>query len=267
MRRAKGWTAVVGVAAALIAGFAGSAAAVRLSDYPGAPGERAAVAAATTAIGQPPADRPGPVIVCDYWCPEYDGDGVVSYDAPADRTDVVTVTYDLPRTRAGDVERAARQRLAAAGWRDTGDDRYARDGLTVDLQITDEAGGTRATIVAAKAFSVPALTAALAGLLAGAVLGGLVAAAAVRRHRRHGPVLRAVTATVTSLVVATTLTYALHVGMLAFHLSAQGAWKARDVQLAEFVLTVLPSVSVAVATAVLAVLALLALPVRRPALP
>ncbi len=232
MRRAKGWTAVVGVAAALIAGFAGSAAAVRLSDYPGAPGERAAVAAATTAIGQPPADRPGPVIVCDYWCPEYDGDGVVSYDAPADRTDVVTVTYDLPQTYAAAVEATARQRLAAAGWRAAADDRLTRDGLTLDLQIADTAGGVRATVVAAKAFSAAALALAVAGFLAGALLGGLIAVAAIRRHRRHGPVLRAVTATVAVAVATITLMSAAQLAMLAYHLSAEGAWQARDVQLA-----------------------------------
>jgi hypothetical protein len=203
------------------------------------------------------------VVVCDYWCPEYDGDGVVAYDAPADRTDVVTVTYELPQTFAAEVAAAARQRLTAAGWRGTTEDRLTRDGLTVDLQIADTAGGVRATIVTAKAFSAAALALAVAGFLAGALLGGLTAVAAVRRHRRHGPVLRGVTATVAAVVVTITLGYTAQVAMLAYRLTAEGEWRARDVQLAEFVLTVLPPVSIAVATAVLAALTLLALPPGR----
>ena len=65
----------------------------------GPPPEPAAVAAATTAIGRAPADRPAGVVICDFWCPEYDGDGVASYDSAPDRTDVVTVTYDLAGSR------------------------------------------------------------------------------------------------------------------------------------------------------------------------
>ena len=258
------WTRVVVAAAALAGGFAGSAAAVRLSDYPGPPPVPAAVAAATAAIGRPPADRPGPVVECDFWCPEYDGDGVVAYDAPADRTDVVTVTYVLSQTRAADVEAAARQRLAAAGWRDAGDGRLARAGRTLDLHVDDTYRGAQATFVTAKAFSAAALALAVAGFLVGAAAGAAVAAAAARRHRRHGPTPRGVTGTIAGLFVLVTAVYTAQTALYAHRLSAEGRWQPRDVQLAEFVLTVLPPVPIAVATAVLAALALLALPPGRP---
>ena len=188
----------------------------------------------------------------------------MSYDAPADRSDVVTVTYVLSQTRAEAVEPGARQRLAAAGWRDAGDGRFARDGRTLDVQVANSAGGALVTLVLAKDFSASALALAVAGFLAGGVLGGAVGAAAARRHRRHGPVLRGVAGTVAGLVVFTTVVQTIQVCLLAYHLTADRQWQPTDVQLAEFVLTVLPAVSVAVATAVLVVLALLALPPRPP---
>src|SRR4051812_7842678 len=148
MRRVVTWAGTTAVATALIVGCLGSAAAVRMSGFPGPPAEADAVAAAVTAIGQRPVDSPGPVVVCEFYCPDYDGDAVVSYDAEPDHTDVVAVTYELPGADASEVEAAARLRLAAQRWRPRTDGDLTRDGLVVGLQIADTAGGVRATIVA-----------------------------------------------------------------------------------------------------------------------
>jgi len=263
MRRGVLWSRVVGVAVALVAGVAGSAAAVRLSGYDGPPPESAAVAAATTAIGRGPADRPGGVVVCDFWCPEYDGDDVASYDSPPDRTDVVAVTYDLAGSTATEVEAAVANRLRAAGWQPHPDGFFARDGLRLTAQIQNTTSGVRATLLLSKGLSAPAVALAFAGLLAGAVLGWLVAAAGLRRYRMHGPVLRGVAGTVAALIVAVTTVYLLRVVPMLVFLTIEGGWQPRDVQLALFVLTVVPRVALIVAGAGLVVLFLLALPPRR----
>jgi hypothetical protein len=257
------WSRIVGVAAALAVGVAGSAAAVRLSGYDGPPAESAAIAAATTAIGRAPADRPGGVVVCDFWCPEYDGDNVASYDSAPDRTDVVTVTYDLTGSSAAEVEAAAADRLRAAGWRAGPDGFFARDGLRLNPQIQDTPSGVRATVVLSKGVSAPAVALALAGLLAGAVLGWLLVAAGLRRHRLHGPVLRGVAGAVAAALVAITAIYLTRVVPMLVLTTVEGGWQPRDVQLAEFVLTAVPQVTLIVAGAGLVVLLLLTLPPRR----
>ena len=259
MRRVVTWAGTVGVAAALIVGCLGSAAAVRLSGFPGPPAEADAVAAAVTAIGQRPVDSPGPVVVCEFFCPDYNGDAVVSYDAEPDHTDVVAVTYDLPGTDASDVTAAARLRLAAQGWRTEPDGDLTRDGLVVGLQIADTAGGVRATIVAAKATTATARLLAVAGFLAGAMLGWLMARAARRRFDRHGPAVRLAAGTLAVVVTAVTMGYATPAVLLIAH----GGPQPPGVQLAEFLLTAFPALAAAVGVAALVALLLVALPPRQ----
>lgn len=251
------WARTVAVAAALIGGCAGSAAAVRLSDFPGPPAEATAVAAAVTAIGLRPVDTPGPVVVCDFWCPEPGDDAVVAYDSPPDRTDVVAVTYDLPGTAAAAVEAGARSRLAAQGWRAAGDD-LTRDGTVVDLQIADTVGGVRAAIVMSKEPSPAAFGLAATGFLAGAVLGWLLAGSARRRFRRHGTAVRLMAGTLTAAVTAVSLGYAAVTVLFLAH----GGPQLPGVQLAEFLLTAIPALTTATAVAVLVALLLIALPPR-----
>jgi hypothetical protein len=252
MRGVVTWARTVGVAAALIVGCLGSAGAVRLSGFPGPPAEADAVAAAVTAMGQHPVDIPGPVVVCEFFCPDYTGDGVVAYDAEPDHTDLVAVTYELFGTYVADVEAAAGSRLAAAGWRSRSGGDFTRDGLIVDLQIRDTPGGVQAAVMASKATPAAARVLAGVGFVLGAVLGWLLAGAAHRRFRRHGPALRLLTGTLAVLVTAVTMGYAT----LAVQMIGPG------VQLAEFVLTVFPSLAVAVGGAALAALLLIALPPR-----
>jgi hypothetical protein len=254
---------VVGVAVALVVGVAGSAAAVRLSGYDGPPPESAAVAAVTTAMGQAPSDRPGDVVVCDFWCPEYAGDNVASYDSAPDRTDVVTVTYDLAGPNATEVEAAAAARLRAAGWQADPDGFFARDGLRLTPQIQNTPSGVRATVVLSKGVSAPAVALALAGLLAGAVLGWLLVAAGLRRYRLHGPVVRVVTLAVAAAIVAFAAIYLTRIVPMLVITTAEGGWQPRDVQLAEFVVTAVPQAALIVVAAGLVVLLLLALPPRR----
>ncbi|MET8147696.1 hypothetical protein ACIBSW_28870 [Actinoplanes sp. NPDC049668] len=264
MRTGVTWTRVAGVAAALIVGCLGSAAAVRAGDFPGPPGEPTAIAAATTAIGRPPAGPRGPVVVCDYWCPDPGGEGVVSFDSPPDHTDTVAVTYDLSPARAAEVEAAARARLEAAGWRPLPDGELTRDGLAVALQVADTPAGVRATVVAAKTVPPAAVAQAAAGFVLGTVLGGLLAARAAARFRRQSEAVRALAGTLTVLVIAVTFGYAITAALLVLH----GGGRPPGVQLAEFLLTVFPKMSIAVLAAAAAALALIALPPRRkPRLP
>lgn len=256
MRRGK----LFGLVLAVLAGSALSAAAVHLSDYPGPPAERAAVAAATTALGTPPLDTPGPVVVCDFWCPEQGSDDVVSYDAPADRTDVVAVRYTVSDARASEVEAAARSRLTAAGWQPSADETLLRDGLRLTLQITNTPGGVDATIVAAKPASWAAAALALAGFVVGAALGWFVAAAARRRYHRHGPAVRTPVAVLAALVSLLTLLWAAPLMLLLGGITAHNGWTPKDVQLAEFVLTVRPWVAQTSVVLLAAGLLLLLLP-------
>ena len=263
MRRVVTWAGTVGVAGALIVGCLGSAAAVRVSGFPGPPAEAGAVAAAVTAIGQRPVDSPGPVVVCEFFCPDYDGDAVVSYDAEPDHTDVVAVTYELTGADASEVEAAARLRLAAQGWRTDPDGDLSRGDLVVGLQIADTAGGVRATIVASKATTATARVLAVAGFLAGAVLGWLIARAARRRFDRHGPAVRLAAGTLAVVVTAVTMGYATPAVLLI----ANGGPQPPGVQLAEFLLTAFPTLAAAVGGAALVALLLVALPPRQAAAP
>ncbi len=259
MRSVVTWARTVAVATALIVGCLGSAAAVLLSGFPGPPAEADAVAAATTAVGQRPVDTPGPVVVCEFYCPDYNGDAVVSYDAEPDHTDVVAVTYELPGTFASEVEAAARSRLAAQGWRAGQDGTLTRGDLVVRLQISDTAGGVTAAVLASKVTSAVAGVSAVGGFLLGAVLGWLLARAAERRFRRHGPTVRALAGILAVLVTALTMGYAT----LALLMLANGGPQLPGVLFAEFLLTVFPALTTAVATAAVVALLLVGLPPRR----
>ncbi|GID97960.1 hypothetical protein Adi01nite_73720 [Amorphoplanes digitatis] len=253
------WARAAAVAAALIVGCLGSAAAVRAGDFPGPPGEAAAIAAATTAVGLEPAGPSGAVVVCDYWCPDPGGEGVVSFDSPPDHTDTVAVTYDLSPAAAAEVEAAARSRLEVAGWRPGPDGELTRDGLAVLLPVAaDMPAGVRVTVVVSKTVPPSAVALAAAGFVLGAILGGLLAARAARRFRRQGDAVRALAGTLTVLVTAVTFGYATTAALFLQH----GGWPP-DVQLAEFLLTVFPKMSIAVLAAAVAALALIALPPRR----
>jgi hypothetical protein len=246
------------VAGALIVGCLGSAAAVRLSGFPGPPAEAHAVAAAVTAIGQRPVDTPGPVVVCQFFCPDYNGDAVVSYDAEPDHTDVVAVTYELAGTRASEVEAAARDRLIAADWRTVPGGALTRGGLVVELQISDTAGGVQAIVLASKVTPAVARVLATAGFLLGAALGWLLVAGADRRFRRHHPALRALAGIPAVVATAVTMGYAA----LTVLLVASGGPQQPGVLLAEFVLTFFPSIAIAAGGAALLALLLIALPPR-----
>jgi hypothetical protein len=259
MRGLVTWARTVGVATALLVGCLGSAGAVRLSGFPGPPAEADAVAAAVTAIGQRPADTPGPVVVCEFYCPDYNGDAVVSYDSAPDHTDVVAVTYELRGTSASGVETAARNRLAADGWHTDRDGDSTRGGLVVNLQVAAMAGGVQATVVASKAPSATAQVLAAAGFGLGALLGWLLAAGAHRRFRRHGPAVSLLSGTLAVLVTAVTMGYATLAALLVAH----GGPQLPGVQLAEFLLTVFPSLTSAVVAAGLVALLLVGLPPRR----
>ncbi|MFI7546603.1 hypothetical protein [Actinoplanes sp. NPDC049599] len=259
MGRVVTWARTVGVAGALILGWLGSAAAVRVSGFPGPPAEADAVAAAVTAIGRQPIDTPGPVVVCDYFCPDATGEGVVSYDSEPERTDVVAVTYHLRGTGAAAVEAAARSRLAAQGWRAAPRGDLTRGGLVVGLQVRDTPDGAEAIVVAAKATPVGAKVLAVAGFLLGAALGWLLVRAADRRFRRHSPARRALIGIPAVVATAVTLGYATLAVMFVLHSGPQPA----GVELAEFVLTVFPSLALGVGAAAALALTLVALPPRR----
>nr|BFE69102.1 hypothetical protein GCM10020092_024030 [Actinoplanes digitatis] len=199
-------------------------------------GEAAAIAAATTAVGLEPAGPSGAVVVCDYWCPDPGGEGVVSFDSPPDHTDTVAVTYDLSPAAAAEVEAAARSRLEVAGWRPGPDGELTRDGLAVLLPVAaDMPAGVRVTVVVSKTVPPSAVALAAAGFVLGAILGGLLAARAARRFRRQGDAVRALAGTLTVLVTAVTFGYATTAALFLQH----GGWPP-DVQLAEFLLTVFP---------------------------
>jgi hypothetical protein len=258
---------MAGVAVAVLAALLGSAAGTRISGYPGPPPEPIAVAAAETAIGQRPTDVPGPTVVCDYWCPEWNGDNVVAYDSPPDHTDVVTVAYDIPRDRVGEVVTTARERLAAAGWQLTTDvgaqsQRATRDGLSLAVQSGADAGSPPVFVLVSKAFSATALALAVLGLLVGALTGWLIHAWAVQRYRRHRAVVRFTVAPVCVLMTVVTALIGLATANLAVMLTIEGGWAPKDVQLADFVLVVFPQATVVLVSTALVLLALVATPPR-----
>lgn len=171
MRGVVTWARTVGVATALIVGCLGSAGAVRLSGFPGPPAEADAVAAAVTAMGQHPVDTPGPVVVCEFFCPDYTGDGVVAYEAEPDHTDLVEVTYELFGTYADVVEPAAASRLTAAGWRALPGGDFTRGGLGYATLAMWVIGGVQFADFLLTVF--PSLAIAVAG--AGLAALGLIA--------------------------------------------------------------------------------------------
>jgi hypothetical protein len=258
---------LTGVAVALLVGLLGSAAGTRISSYAGPPPESAAVAAAQTAIGERPADIPGPTIRCDFWCPEWNGDNVVSYDSPPDHTDVVAVSYDIPADRVPTVVAGARERLAAAGWHlstSEGDDHQegVRDGLEITVQSPRGPDTPTVTVLVAKTFSVSAVALAVLGLLVGALAGWLVHAWAVQRLRRHRAAVRLVVVPVCALLSAAVALITLATVNYAVLMTVEGGWTPKDVQLADFVLVLFPTATITLVATALALLALIATPPR-----
>jgi hypothetical protein len=260
-----GLARLVGSSVAVLAAFLGSAAATHLTGYPGPPPESVAVAAAETAVAQRPTDIPGPVVHCDYWCPEWNGDNVVAYDSPPDRTDVVMISYDVPAARADEVEAAARQRLSAAGWQvRTGADQQwieaRRDGLEIDVR-TSQASPTVQVLVS-KAFSVPAAVLAVLGFVIGALAGWLVHAWAVQRHRRHRAAIQLPIAAACVVFVLVGPLTALATANYLIRQTIDGHWSPKDVQTAEFILVLFPQATPVLAALALGALALIATPPR-----
>jgi hypothetical protein len=118
-------------------------------------------------------------------------------------------------------------------------------------------------VVADKAVSPAAVVLALGGFAVGAVLAGPVVAAGVRRYRRHGPAVRASVSALAWALTVLTVLWAAPLAVLLGGLVAQGGGQAKDVQLAEFVLTAQPWVVPATVVLLAAALVLLLLPPRR----
>jgi hypothetical protein len=258
---------LAGVAVAVLAALLGSAAGTRVSGYPGPPSESVAVAAAETAIGERPTDVPGPTVHCAYWCPEWNGDNVVAYDAPPDHTDIVAVSYDIPAARVAEIVATARERLAAAGWQletavGAESQRAHRDGLTLTVQSGAGDGTPAVSVLVSKALSATALTLAVLGLLIGALIGWLIHAWAVQRYRRHRAAMRFVVAPVCTVLTVVTALIGLSTADLAVMLTIEGGWAPKDVQLADFVLIVFPQATAVLIATALALLALIATPPR-----
>ena len=257
---------VVTLAMAVLVGTVGSAAATRLSGYPGPPSESTAVAVARTAVGETPRDVPGPVLRCDPWCPQtaVDGDDVVAYDHAPDHTDLVHVAYDVARDHAPGVVAAAHGRLAAAGWRVepivvADGQRWfeaSRGGLQATVRGTADPELAAVSLQVSKAGSTAAGVLAGLGFLVGAALGALVHRRVVHRYRRHRLLVRAPAAIAAGLVVAGVTPFAILTARYVYVMTTLGMWRPKDVQLAEFVLRLFPEMSLTVGLAALTALIL-----------
>lgn len=274
--RGVGSFAVVTVIALWVA-LAGAAGSVLLTSYPGPPSAARAVAAATVAVPVAPRDLPGPVVHCDIVCPQWDGrDAVVAFDAPADRTDRVVVSYAPPAEQAPAIVTQARERLAAAGWQVTslqvqsdGTTSFDASGDGLSLGVVAwpvGSSGETVSIVVSKGFSGAAAAALAAGFPGGLLVGWLVATWLLQRRRRHRRARR-VASTVAALPVL--LVAGLTVGQALLFLLAKGAdgVTPNDVQIPLFVLSALPAllpgVTVAAAVSTLLAVVITALPASR----
>jgi hypothetical protein len=263
------WCALVAVCAGLVgAGLGGI-----VTSTP--PELTAALAAAEIAVDRDPRDVPGPVVVCDYWCPEWDGrDDVVVYDAPVDRTDFVRIVFDPPPEQALTMATAAHERLVAAGWRIDGlvrqGDRVrlfeAVDGdtrLSVTANPAVPADTASLALVVSKDLSARVVLAVSAGLVGGVLLGWLGCGWVLRRFRLHRtPVRLALAATgLPALLLALLVSGVIVVMVVA--VTAEDEWAATDVRFPALLVTLAWPVVLAFAAAAATAAGLAALPIRR----
>nr|MDT0661446.1 hypothetical protein [Micromonospora sp. DSM 115978] len=271
-----GWRARV--ASALVASCCGLLGAGLVGIVTSTPPELAtALAAVDVAVGEQPRDVPGPVVVCDYWCPEWDGrDDVVAYDAPVDRTDFVRIVFDPPSEQALAMATAAHQRLVAAGWRIDGLVRQgdqvgsfqAVDGRT-RLSVTANAAVPQDTasfaLVVSNDISAPVVLAVAAGSVGGLLLGWLGCGWVLRRFRLHRTPVRfgLAVAGVPALLIALLASGVAVVLLVA--VSAEDEWTATDVRLPALLVTLAWPVFLTFAAVVVVSSALAALPSHRVA--
>jgi hypothetical protein len=268
---------VIATVLAGVAGLAGATAAVHLTAYPGPPTEARALAAAAVALPERPRDRPGPVVSCDYWCPEWTGgEDVVAYDGPLDRTDHALVVYGPSPERVADRVARAHARLAAAGWAvrpvstlGNGFGQFTATGAGVRLTVTGRAATGGAShvidIVVTKGFSRAAVVADVLGFLSGASVGWLLTAWVMQRRRRQHPGLRAATL-LTSLptLLFAALTWYGTTNVLVANVVEGGLADPNSVLLPGLPFIVFPAVTVAAGAAAIVTTALSALPTSRP---
>ncbi|HEX8630096.1 MAG TPA: hypothetical protein VF755_18210, partial [Catenuloplanes sp.] len=242
-------------AAALIAlwvALAAAAGSVLLTSYPGPPSTARAIAAAAVAVPGAPPDVPGPVVHCDIICPEWDGrDSVVAFDAPADRTDRVVVSYAPPAREAPAIVTRARERLAEAGWdvtsllvQNDGIASFEASGDGLSLWVTawpTGSSGDTVSIVVSKGFSAAAVAALAAGFPGGLLAGWLLATWMLQRRRRLSRTRQAaISAAVIPLLMVAVATVA-QTPLFLLAKAADDGFTPNDVQIPQFVLSALPA--------------------------
>jgi hypothetical protein len=227
------WRAVV-VVVALFAGLAGTSA-VQVLWPRGAPSAVEATRAAAVVIPAPP-ERVEPARRC-VECTDWD-------DGPLDRADFVDVLYRPPVSEVPGWMTAARERLAAAGWRvgeirnDEGDLRLraSRGGLTLSLTGTpyqsyvdkdlSRPNRTDPTVrvIATRSLSAGAVAASGGGFLGGVLAGWLVAAWATQRFRRQRRLIRLATLAGAAPGLGVALLWDLLSVDYVFSVSVVGTW-------------------------------------------
>jgi hypothetical protein len=249
---------VVSYMAALVAvlwfGLAGAAVGVRLSPYPGPPAEEQAIAVAMVAVPQVPRNIPGPVIHCDLDCSNRDSrDDVVAYDNSPDHTDQVVVSYHPPAAQVPEMAETARQRLDAAGWRVSqvfqGNDGYvtlyASNG-ELNVYLDGSTGqspdsGVYLNVQVSKGFSATASQALVGGLAGGMLVGWPLMAWVLQRRRRHHAVLQRVIEVLGGPFLIVASINLAGAGVL-FGVTTGAGFAPKDVQIPEFVLSMVPGV-------------------------
>jgi hypothetical protein len=253
---------------AFLAALAGAAAAGVLTGYSKPPAESVGVAVAAVAVPLTPNDVPGPVVVCDYWCPGWTtGDDVIAFDGPPDHTDLVRVAFYPPLNDATPLFQQARQRLTAAGWtvgpiesRGPQHDSFeaSRGGTKVEVgsNVSASASSPPLYLLVAKRPTLPVVALVVAMTLGGLAAGWFGGMWVARRHATLGKPARVVARVVAVPVLLTALLMALGLTRLVTALSGQG-WTPKDLLLPVFLLTALPPLTwtAALCTVVLALLA------------
>jgi hypothetical protein len=228
---------IVAAAVAVFAGVTGCslAATATAAAFASPPTEDEAVAVSELAMGQRPRNVPGPAVACTYFCPNdwvIDGDQVMTFDEPFEENqgvDHVTIVYWTSTDDLGSMVSQAWARLAANGWsldgaRELGEGaqafRASKDGLFVDLVTTRDQTFPSVFLHVERDLPAVVVAAGVAGLLGGLLIGWMLAAWTMQRHRRHHAVVQAAsivwavpTLVVLFLVEAYTANYVLAVIM------------------------------------------------------